>query len=211
MRTFPTLVLLACGPADDGEVAADASADTVTDTDVPPDATGCYDVPLVLTPGFGVAGGPFTPAPTSGGVIQVIRGEQGIPSWHVETAIRVASVHPIIEHTITIVNVATGEVISGLTGAADLNHGFVTLVSEGTCEGSITGLRGFLDDIVEGNEDFERDICSLDGQELEIRWDITDIEDGRTASVSLTGIATMDPTVLPESRPVSDVELCDGY
>jgi hypothetical protein len=210
MRPWIALLAAACGrPPTTGDDApgADATGDTGPTTTV----TGCFDVDPVATGGFAAAGEPFSAAPPTGGIVQIIRGEQDPNVWHVDTALHVASIHPSIEWAARITRLDDGAVLSGAQGMSDdTSHGFVQLQMDGTCSGSLTALRTILDDVDPGSEELERDICPLAGREVEVWWDVVDLTDARTASTSVRGFLALDPATNP-NRPVSDVDLCASY
>jgi len=209
MRGWAGLVLLAAcgtkadvGGADeaDTDVTGDADTDADTDTDTESPATGCYDVPMGITGGFAEAGQPFVAAPDSGSVAQMVHGPQG--GWHVDTAIRVESTHDIVSATPSITVVSTGEVISGLTGAADFNHvPQEYLVLDGACSGTITGLRAFIDDVDPDPavlETLSAHICALDGAEVEFAWTVGDVVDGREGTDTARATFALDPIDVAE-------------
>jgi hypothetical protein len=212
-RAWMWFVLTGCGTKeDDGsgggadadtdtDADTDADTDTDTDTDTEPPVTGCYDVPMVVTGGFGEAGDPFVAAPAAGSIAQMVHGPQG--GWHVDTAIRVESTHEIVAATPTITLVATGETISGLQGDLDFNHTTVFLVLDGECSGTLTGLRAFIDDVDPySDEDLAEHICDLQGAEVDVGWDITDVTDGREGTATVRATLALDPM---------DVAPCESY
>ncbi len=200
---LPILALAAaCSGAPKSEdttepLVRDSGADTVV-VDTVPEATGCYDVPMAVLPGVGdLAWAPVA----DGDVVAITRGEQGGLGWHLSTAIRVEHTHPEVIVMPTLTVVATGEMISGLQGTYDANIVYTALVPTGECAGDRWEARALIDDVVpaEGGGIGFEEICALEGKEVRVDWTVTDLQDGRTGTASVTVVLTMDPR---------DVETC---
>ncbi|MBA2319914.1 MAG: hypothetical protein H0V89_02055 [Deltaproteobacteria bacterium] len=211
MRTFLVLLLVAgcASPPETGD-SDGSDTDGPVDTDVEgPAATGCYDVPIRLSGGLGADA--FTAA-ADGAIAEIVHGEQpsGPAAWHVDTALSIEAIHPQFEALVTLTDVATGEMISGLGGVSDLNHGFFTLVATGECSGTYVGYRALLDDVVPETEDLATDICPLEGREVDVTWTVTDLVDDRAAETTLRVVLALDETP-GEDALASDAALCAAY
>ncbi|MBA2320871.1 MAG: hypothetical protein H0V89_06935 [Deltaproteobacteria bacterium] len=209
MREWACLIMLvACGPkdgADETDIAVDSDSDADTDADTDGDTvedtddtdlpvTGCYDVPLVVEGGFGIAGDPFVAAPDTGSIAQLVHGPQG--GWHIETAFRAESTHSAVRVTPSVTLVDSGQVISGLTGDADVNHATLLLLLDGECSGLNTGLRAFIDDVDPDPavaESLDGHICALDGREVDVSWLVVDVTDLREGTDTVRATLALDP------------------
>lgn len=170
------------------------SVPTDTDTETTPVATGCYDVPLEVTGGFGADA--FTPL-ADGDTVTMTHGVQSTGAFHLETPALIASTHETVSVLTTVTLTATGQVISGLQGAQDNNTVYLALVLSGECAGTAVGVRSFLNDVVPVEPDAgvldSAQSCALDGQEATITWSVTDLTDGRTGEDSVTVVLARDP------------------
>jgi hypothetical protein len=171
--------------------------------DTGPFPTGCYDVPIELVGGFVHYGDPFVAAPASGGTVPIVHGVQG-SFWHIDTGLSVGSVHGSVRARPVVTLLRTGRIISGDPASTTDNTAHLVLEPTGECSGTTSALRAWLDDVDEDpsvREGLITHICPLAGEEVEVRWEVTDLEDQRTATTSVTATLVLDPV---------DVEACAG-
>lgn len=142
-------------------------------------AEGCFANDPTLTIGTGAydwqdlaPGDPLT----------MVHGPQG--GWHLLGSARIGNTTEIVEVHYTVT--ARGDTI-----VSD-NLYRVALFPEGECEGSYTGMYGYLDvsALAEGDLDTPPELLSY--ETLTLRMEVTD-EDGRTAEASLDVKAEPDP------------------
>lgn len=125
-----------------------------------------------------------------GDALTMVHGPQG--GWHVLASLRV-------RHTLDIVDIAyTIDVVPDGPRVSEQPYR-VQLVDEGDCAGVYPGLYGYLDvtALVDGESDTPPEL--LAGRTLRLTLSATDAE-GRTASDTLEGIATLDPIDAPSAR-----------
>jgi len=190
------LGLIACGgPPKGADHVGNSDSAAPVDTDTGPPPTGCYDVPVGLSGGFAHYGEVFVPADPEGSVAPIIHGVQG-PFWHIDTAIRVTSVHTSVSARPWVTLVSTGQIVSGMLGGTTTNEANLQLALEGECSGSAVALRAFLDDIDPDpnvSENLETHICPLAGEEVEVSWEVRDLVDGRIATAHVRATLALDP------------------
>ncbi|MBA2320870.1 MAG: hypothetical protein H0V89_06930 [Deltaproteobacteria bacterium] len=194
-----TILLCACGGPPKGSPDGGDAFDSGAPPDTGPEPTGCYDVPIELTGGFGHYGEPFEPAPPVGAVATMVHGIQG-PFWHIDTGIRLTSVHTSVSARPTVTLVSSGALISGRLGGTTTNESFLQLAPEGECAGSSVALRAFLDDVDPDEavvEELVPHICPLDGEEVDITWEVRDLVDQRTATATVRATLALDPVDVP--------------
>jgi hypothetical protein len=192
------LVLAGCAPAPGADPPATEPPET-HDTGPAPDL--CAEAQPEVTGGFGSLGDPFVAAQAGTAVVMIHPPDA---YHHLDTAVRVVGIHPLLAITPSVAVVADGRIISGLTYPDDdwnQNTVYTQLLEDGPCSGTSTGVRAFLHP-VPGEWTWLENICPLAGTEVEVRWDVEDLLDGRTSFSSVRAILALDPV---------DIAPCAAY
>ena len=199
----------ACSEPSKGDSERDSVDDTAT-VDTLGSSTGCYDVPMTSEVGTGDIS--FLPI-EDGDVVQWTHGTQGPLAFHLWTAINVEHTHEQLRVIPAVTMVESGQVISGAQGDHDQNSAYVQLLANGECSGAIWGVHAFLNDFTpvegDGGPVTTADICGLEGKDVRIDMNVTDLVDGRTSTSSATVTLTSDPLDLVDSDGDGYL-LCDG-
>jgi hypothetical protein len=168
------------------------------DTGSAPDP--CADGQIEVTGGFARFGEPFIAASATGNAIVMTYAPE--VGWLLETAIRVTHVHAAVGILPIVQVVADGRIISGAPDTDtygntwNVNQQNLALLEDGACSGYTTGIDAYL--IPEpGSPTTPEMICPLAGSEVEVRWEVEDLLDGRTGSTSVRGILELDPYDVP--------------
>jgi hypothetical protein len=179
-------------------VESDDSGDTDEPVDSDTTVDGCLADPMVVTPGTGDLA--YIPL-SDGDPVTIWHGPQG--GWHIETAgyvqhaVQSLSLHP----KVTAVGLGLG--LAGTEPASTEDPGDVpefkalAFYSDSTCDGEFWGVRAFVDDVITppNGMTYQEFICSLEGQELTLEIDVADLENGRSATTTVSVIAELDPIV----------------
>ncbi|MEQ1564884.1 MAG: hypothetical protein ABMA64_04545 [Myxococcota bacterium] len=128
----------------------------------------------------------------AGDPVTLVHGPQG--GWHVWTAIQ----SKFSEPEVSILPSITVPSMGGLTLSGDQQAQFVALLyDEATCDGAFAGLRAYVDtDQATGPTGLDL-ICALEGVEMELCVNVTDIVDGRSADQCVTVTAELDAVDVP--------------
>jgi hypothetical protein len=206
-RVVALLALCACAaphpgggsPVDSAPPAPGDTSDTLLVEDTAPPPTGCYDVPVQVTGGFAHYNDPFVASPPTGGEVAMVHGVQGA-FWHLDTAIRVEAIHSTVAARPTVLQLSTGQLISGVLGGTTTNLVNLALTMEGECVGTTAALRAYLDDVDPDpgvQETLAEHICALEGEEVEVAWEVADLVDGRIGTASVQVTLALDPADVP--------------
>jgi hypothetical protein len=188
-------LLAACDDGGTGAVPGDdddsVAGDDDDDDSVP--ATGCA-APLGVTVGTGATS--YEPL-QDGASVTMVHGPQG--GWHVETAGLVTA--SAVEVSVLPRIVAPSLEDLQIAGDQQPTYLALALYDAAVCEGQFYGVRAYLDDVDPSalGMNFQEFICSLEGVELELSVDVSDLSTQETASSSVTVVAQLDS---------SDVQTC---
>ena len=145
-----------------------------SDTDL-----GCGEPQVELGEGYDQHG-----ALQPGDPVVMVHGPQG--GWHIDVSLRVTAFGEAVGISPLVTVIETGEQLAG-----DQTTDYVTLHPVSECTGETTGLRAFLDD--PGDIDQER-ICALSGVGLRLSATVSDLSTYEMLEASVDVTAKLDPT-----------------
>ena len=137
----------------------------------------------------------YTPR-EDGGPVTMTHGPQN--GWHIDLAGEIRGTTGTVSIVPSVVESSQGVSIAGLG-----QEEFVQVVgwTPSTCSGTFFRLRAFIDDVDPGGP-YQRFICTLRDNSLQVSVVVTDLESGETVTAGFNAIAKLDP---------DDVPICQSY